>query len=125
MTTPLLQTKLHIPRLRPEVVSRPRLIKGLNAGPPRKLTLISGPAGSGKTTLLSEWIHARGAQRHAPLRVAWLSLDGGDNDISTALLKSIQIAATLLLSCHCSLRPNWARQPTGRSESSLDGLGGF
>ncbi|MEW6209340.1 MAG: LuxR family transcriptional regulator [Acidobacteriota bacterium] len=39
-----------------------------------KLTLISAPAGFGKTTLLSEWV--AGCER----RVAWLSLDEGDND---------------------------------------------
>ena len=54
MATPLLTTKLYIPPVRPELVSRPRLIERLNAGLDRKLTLISAPAGFGKTTLLSE-----------------------------------------------------------------------
>jgi len=79
MATPLLRTKLYIPPVRPEIVSRPRLIERLNAGLDRRLTLISAPAGFGKTTLLSEWIHCRGAVT-APLQVAWLSLDEGDND---------------------------------------------
>jgi LuxR family maltose regulon positive regulatory protein len=70
---PLLQTKLHIPRIRPELVSRPRLIERLNAGLRRKLTLVSAPAGFGKTTLLSEWVAA------CDRPVAWLSLDEGDN----------------------------------------------
>ena len=52
MTTSLLTTKLYIPPLRPEMVSRPRLIERLNAGPHRKLTLISAPAGFGKTSLM-------------------------------------------------------------------------
>ncbi len=34
----LLQTKLYIPPIRPELVSRPRLIERLNAGLDRKLT---------------------------------------------------------------------------------------
>ena len=79
MATPLLRTKLYIPPVRPEIVSRPRLIERLNEGLHRRLTLISAPAGFGKTTLLSEWIHCRGAVT-APLQVAWLSLDEGDND---------------------------------------------
>ena len=56
MTTPLLKTKLYIPPVRPELVSRPRLIERLNAGllSRRKMTLISAPAGFGKTTLLNE-----------------------------------------------------------------------
>jgi len=35
---PILQTKLYIPPLRPELVSRPGLIERLNAGLHRKLT---------------------------------------------------------------------------------------
>jgi LuxR family maltose regulon positive regulatory protein len=81
MVVPLLKTKLYIPPVRPELVPRPRLIERLNAGPRsgRKLTLVSAPAGFGKTTLLSEWIH-RGGAVTAPLQVAWVSLDQGDND---------------------------------------------
>ena len=45
MATPLLATKLYIPPVRPELVSRPRLIERLNAGLDHKLTLISAPAG--------------------------------------------------------------------------------
>lgn len=71
---PILATKLHIPILRPKIVSRTRLIDQLNEGLHRKLTIISAPAGFGKTTLISEWI----ATCDRP--VAWLSLDEGDND---------------------------------------------
>jgi LuxR family maltose regulon positive regulatory protein len=74
MATPLLQTKLYVPPLRPELVPRPRLIERLNADLHRKLTLISAPAGFGKTTLVSEWV----AGCSQP--VAWLSLDESDND---------------------------------------------
>ena len=58
MTTPLLATKLFIPSIRPELVSRPRLIKQLNEGLKNgcKLTLISTSAGFDKTTLVSERI---------------------------------------------------------------------
>ncbi|MEJ2738138.1 MAG: hypothetical protein P8189_32040 [Anaerolineae bacterium] len=75
----LLKTKLYIPPIRPELVSRPHLIERLNAGLHRKLTLVSAPAGFGKTTLLSEWLTGR--ERLEPkVRAAWLSLDEGDND---------------------------------------------
>ena len=71
----LLKTKLYVPHLRPDRVPRQRLLQRLNEGlPGRKLTLISAPAGYGKTTLLAQWI----AQAEHP--VAWLSLDGGDDD---------------------------------------------
>ncbi len=71
MSTPILATKLYIPRLRPNVVSRPRLLERLNEGLHRKLTLISAPAGFGKTTLVSEWIS------FIERPVAWLSLTRG------------------------------------------------
>ncbi|CAG0986611.1 partial serine/threonine-protein kinase PknK, partial [Anaerolineae bacterium] len=81
MSTPTLATKLYIPPPRSKVVLRPRLIERMNDGLPsgRKLTLISASAGFGKTTLVSEWV--AGCERREPeVRVAWLSLDEGDND---------------------------------------------
>ena len=88
--TPILATKLYIPRLRPNVVSRPRLIERLNEGLHRKLVLISAPAGFGKTTLVSEWVE--GSERPT----AWLSLDEGDNDPArflTYLVAALQTIA--------------------------------
>jgi LuxR family maltose regulon positive regulatory protein len=72
----LLQTKMYIPPLRPNLVPRPHLIERLNQGLQlgHRLILISAPTGFGKTTLVSEWI--AGYERP----VAWLSLDEGDND---------------------------------------------
>jgi LuxR family maltose regulon positive regulatory protein len=84
MTTSILVTKLYIPPTRPEIVPRPRLIERLDAGLHRKLTLISAPAGFGKTTLVTEWLDnlRLGAQKDNQIdnRIAWLSLDKGDND---------------------------------------------
>ena len=93
MPTSILATKLYLPRLRPNVVSRPRLLERLNAGLHRKLTLIAAPAGFGKTTLVSEWVE--GIDRPT----AWLSLDEGENDPTrflAYLVTALQtIAATL------------------------------
>ncbi|HSL31519.1 MAG TPA: LuxR C-terminal-related transcriptional regulator [Anaerolineales bacterium] len=77
----LLSTKLFIPSIRQELVSRPRLIERLNHGLLRVpgVTLISAPAGFGKTTLISEWV--AGCRRPT----AWLSLDERDNDPSRFL----------------------------------------
>jgi len=74
MAGPLLATKLYIPPVRPELVSRPRLIERLDAGVDRELTLVSAAAGFGKTTLVAEWLN----QVQRPC--TWLSLDRGDND---------------------------------------------
>ncbi|MFC2030521.1 hypothetical protein ACFLWA_07335 [Chloroflexota bacterium] len=66
---PLLQTKLYVPPIRPELVSRPRLIErlmeglGQNQGFVRKLTLISAPAGSGKTAQVIGGVQDVGAHR--------------------------------------------------------------
>lgn len=73
VTDTLLQTKLHIPRLRPSLVPRPRLVQQLKTGPAGKLILISAPAGSGKTTLIASSVADGG------FPVAWLSLDKDDN----------------------------------------------
>jgi hypothetical protein len=47
MTSPLLETKLYIPRSRRGLVPRPRLSERLNRGGEAKLTLVSAPAASG------------------------------------------------------------------------------
>jgi len=70
----LLTAKLHVPALRADHVSRPRLTARLEEGLTRKLTLISSQAGFGKTTALCEWLQDK---KHA---VAWVSLDESDND---------------------------------------------
>ncbi len=91
--TSILATKLYIPPLRPNVVSRPRLIERLNEGLHRRLTLIAAPAGFGKTTLVSAWVAG------CDLPVAWLSLDSGENDPTlflTYLVAALQtLAATI------------------------------
>ncbi|MGA9398169.1 MAG: LuxR C-terminal-related transcriptional regulator [Anaerolineaceae bacterium] len=55
-----------------------------------KLTLISAPAGFGKTTLVCEWVAG------CDQKVAWLSLDEGDNDLAgflTYLIAALQTIA--------------------------------
>ncbi len=77
MLGPLLETKLHVPRLRTGLVARGRLSERLGRGAEATLTLVSAPAGFGKTTLLTEWLATATADGRA---VAWLSLDQRDND---------------------------------------------
>src|SRR5215210_1765074 len=76
MASPLLETKLYVPRPRRGVVPRPRLSERLEQGTEAKLTLVSAPAGFGKTTLLAEWLAAAPAEDRS---AAWLSLDQSDN----------------------------------------------
>jgi LuxR family maltose regulon positive regulatory protein len=95
----LLQTKLYIPPIRRELVSRPRLVERLNAGLNGSLTLVSAPAGFGKTTLVSEWVdHLRSASAHegqSGCAVAWLSLDESDNDPTRFLVYLIAALQTI------------------------------
>jgi LuxR family maltose regulon positive regulatory protein len=74
VSSEVLTTKLFIPQARSALVPRPRLAARLNEAAHFPLTLICAPAGFGKTTLLSAWIP------NSDHRVAWLSLDEGDND---------------------------------------------
>ncbi len=90
---PLLATKLYIPRPRPGLVARPRLLAQLEAALRGPLTLLAAPAGWGKTSLLSAWYAAAAASAAtrdhdggsesvtSVASVAWVSLDAGDNDL--------------------------------------------
>lgn len=52
---------------------------GLRQG--QLLTLLSAPAGYGKTTLVTDWVHSLPTDH----RIAWLSLDEKDNDLTRLL----------------------------------------
>jgi LuxR family transcriptional regulator, maltose regulon positive regulatory protein len=118
MATPILTTKLYIPAPRPKVVLRQRLIERLDESLQRRLTLISAPAGFGKTTLLASWLASLSSELHVlssessqsdqtqnsklraqNFKVAWLSLEDGENDPTrflTYLVAALQtIAATI------------------------------
>ena len=74
---PLLVTHLTPPQVRPNLVSRPRLLAAIDQGVECKLTLISTGPGYGKSTLAAEWL----ASSRMP--AAWISLDEADNDPHT------------------------------------------
>jgi LuxR family transcriptional regulator, maltose regulon positive regulatory protein len=68
----LLGTKLGVPRFRSSTIERTNLLGRLasHRGP----VLVVAPPGFGKSTLLGQW------RRAAALPLAWVSLDGADND---------------------------------------------
>jgi LuxR family maltose regulon positive regulatory protein len=72
----LLLTKLHPPFVPAQTVTRERLFARLREGRGRRLSLVACPAGFGKSTLLAAWREHELA--HRP--VAWVTLDGGDDD---------------------------------------------
>ena len=96
MPSPLLRTKLYLPRSRSDLVPRPRLRERLDRdGARSKLTLVSAPAGFGKTTVLAAWLGA-GSAAVDRRSVAWLSLDQSDNDAAlfwTYLVTALETAA--------------------------------
>lgn len=73
----LVATKFLVPTPAHALIARPRLTALLNQGSKQKLTLVSAPAGFGKTTLVSTWVRSLPEDQ---AQVAWVSLDGGDND---------------------------------------------
>jgi LuxR family transcriptional regulator, maltose regulon positive regulatory protein len=102
MSTSILATKLYIPPPRPSIVHRSRLIERLNDGLQRTpgVILISAAAGFGKTMLVSDWISAlttgpSPSGREEGVRVAWLSLDEGDNDPARFLVYLVAALQTI------------------------------
>ncbi|GHO96339.1 hypothetical protein KSF_063870 [Reticulibacter mediterranei] len=109
---PLLLTRLHLPRLPMQYVSRPRLLALLQQGMQGHLTLVSAPAGSGKTMLLAEWA----ATAHFP--VAWLSLDTADNDPARFLAYLLAALVSLDQRIDAVYQPTNAHHP----EQALAGV---
>jgi LuxR family maltose regulon positive regulatory protein len=90
----LLATKLFVPRPRPDVVPRPRLLAHLDASLDTGCcSLLSAPAGAGKTSLLAAWL----AQLHRP--VAWLTLDERDQDADQVLRYLVTAFQTIAPDC--------------------------
>jgi LuxR family maltose regulon positive regulatory protein len=81
---PLVQAKLMVPSVRSGTVARSGLAGHLASAPPA-LVAVSAPAGYGKTTVMVEWV------RQAITKVAWVSLDRGDDE-PTALLSLVATA---------------------------------
>ena len=71
----LVRSKLVAPAPRLGLIARAGLQSLLQTSLEARLCLLAAPAGSGKTTLLAQWRADAGAGR-----VAWVSLDEGDND---------------------------------------------
>lgn len=80
MASPLIRTKLHMPRPRRGLITRPRLDDILSRAAEARLTVVAAPAGFGKTTLLASWLAGRRAGQPP---VAWLSLTEGDSEPTT------------------------------------------
>lgn len=73
----VLETKLIPPTVSGTVIRRQRLISKALLGAQSKLVLLDAPAGYGKTSVLAQVHRILDTEQR---RVAWLSLDGGDND---------------------------------------------
>ncbi len=113
----LLRTKFLVPRPRPDLLPRPRLLDWLESNADKRLTLLSAPAGYGKTTLLADFINTSNRS------FAWYTLDEQDSDPTvflTYLIESLrsmkrapktlsravgQIAQSLLDSAEANISP--------------------
>ena len=75
----VLESKLRVPSVLSDSVSRTALVNRLRAAGAFPLVFVVAPAGYGKTTLLSQW-----ASRDAR-SFAWVSIDEHDNDPAVLL----------------------------------------
>ena len=75
----LLITKIYRPPLPADCVRRSDLLRLLDAGRSRPLTLVSAPAGYGKSVLVSSWLEA------SDWASVWVSLDENDSDLKRFL----------------------------------------
>ncbi len=71
---PIVRTKVVVPRKRPDLLRRTRLVDFIHEHIDRKLILISASAGYGKTSLLTDYAY------DTDLPVCWYSLDESDRD---------------------------------------------
>jgi LuxR family maltose regulon positive regulatory protein len=121
MPIPILSTKLYIPPMRDDMVTRPRLIEKLNESLSGKFSLISAPAGFGKTTFLSEWVN------RVERSTCWISLDEGDNDLVRFLAYFIAALQTIKPNVGASIldalqSPGLSSEKKPSIESLLTGL---
>jgi LuxR family maltose regulon positive regulatory protein len=78
-TSPLIMTKIRVPRRRHDLLPRHRLLNALHSNLDRKMILVSAPAGYGKTSLLTDFAH------DTDLPVCWYTLDAFDRDLHVFL----------------------------------------
>jgi LuxR family maltose regulon positive regulatory protein len=74
MPVPITQTKIILPRRRPDILSRQRLLNLLYELVDYRLIIVAAPAGYGKTSLLIDF------SSQVELPVCWYALDDLDND---------------------------------------------
>jgi LuxR family maltose regulon positive regulatory protein len=78
----------HLPRPTSHLVSRPRLLRRLDARTP--LTVLRAPLGFGKTTLVAQWLTGLG---DAPEIVAWVRVRPGASDATVVWSDILDVLA--------------------------------
>ena len=109
--------KVRMPPIPAGLVERTELHAELDAGDVGGVSLVCAPPGYGKSWLLADW-----ANRPSPVRTAWLTIDGDDNDprrlwasVLAALAPHIPLTASEVDPVLVRVVPRRAHQPRGRA----------
>jgi LuxR family maltose regulon positive regulatory protein len=118
------QAKVRMPPIPAGLVERTELHAELDTGDVGGVSLVCAPPGYGKSWLLADW-----ANRSSPVRTAWLTIDGDDNDPRRLWASALAaLAPHIPLAVSKSIRSSFAWSPAEHTRlvaelvDSLDAL---
>lgn len=118
-TDPLLAARTRVPRPRFPALARPRVDALLTSAVRSRVTLVRAIAGAGKTTACASWAAA------APVDVAWLSVDPGDDLCAAVRAALVRTGAPWVSALPAACAPEAGGPEAGGPEAGGLAAGGL